>query len=136
MFAFSLVLALASAAPSAPTPLPTLSPAMVKMTMPSFSAADTSISVPANQPFQIRLNVTSGTGYSWRPQGQLPAGLTLIGTSQAPREKSLPGAPAQQILVFRAASPAKVHVTLEYVRPWEHGVKPAKLQNYSIMVHK
>ena len=46
--------------------------------MPSFTAGQ-AVSVKVNQPFEIRAKVTSGTGYSWRPQGPLPPGIGLLG---------------------------------------------------------
>jgi predicted secreted protein len=131
--ALAFVLAAASAAPTA---LPSLSPAMVKMAMPSFTAPDFSISVKVKQPFQIRLNVTSGTGYTWTPQGPLPPGITLLGVFQQPRGKMMPGGPGQEVVVFRADDLGKVRLTLQYARPWERNAKPSKLQTFAITVHK
>lgn len=132
-----LILALAGGAvPAKPTPLPSLPPAMMKMTMPSFTANDSAITVKAGAPFQIRLKVNSGTGYSWQPQGPLAPGLTLLGVFQTPRGKMMPGGPGDQVLVFRAADAGPLTLTMEYVRPWERDVKPAKIQSFKITVHK
>lgn len=130
-----LVLALsAGASPAAaPSPLPS---AMVNVKMPSFTAKDAHITVKAGTPFQIRLDVTSGNGYTWRAHGPLPPGLKLVGDFQTPRGKRIPGGPGQQVLVFRPADVGSLKLTLEYVRPWERGVKPAKLQTFTITVRK
>lgn len=131
-----LVLALAGPSAAKPTPLPSLPPAMMKMTMPTFTASDTAISVKSGAPFQIRLHVTSGTGYSWQPQGPLAPGLTLLGVFQTPHGKMMPGGPGDEVLVFRASNVGALHLTMEYVRPWERGVKPAKVESFLISVHK
>lgn len=130
-----LLSALLLAAAPSPAPLPTLAPAMVKVQMPSFTAGQ-AVSVKVNQPFQIRLKVTSGTGYSWRPQAPLPPGIGLLGVFQQPRGKLMPGGPGMENLVFRGLDPGKYTLTLTYVRPWERNAKPAKTQNFTVTVRK
>lgn len=116
--------------------LPTVAPAMKTMAMPAFAQNDTSIAVKAGAPFQIRMNVTSGTGYSWQPQGPLPPGVTLLGVFQEPRGKMMPGGPGVEVLVFRAKDVGKTTLALEYVRPWERNAKPAKLRSFTVTVRK
>lgn len=137
MFAHSiaLVLAFATAMP-APTALPTVSPALMKTTMPAFGPEHSAIAVKAGQPFQIRMNVTSGTGYSWQPQGPMAPGLTLLGVFQQPHGKLMPGGPGAEVLVFRASSVGKFALALQYVRPWERNVKPAKVRAFTITVNR
>jgi predicted secreted protein len=108
---------------------------MQKTAMPSFTARQANVRVKVDQPFQIRLNVTGGTGYSWQPQGPLPPGVTLLGVFQHPSAKVLPGGPGQEILVFRAHDVGKEHLILQYVRPWEHATKPAKTAAFTVTVH-
>lgn len=130
-----LTLLLAASTPAAmPTPLPSLPPAIAHQTMPGFSASDQAISVKRSQPFQIRLDVTSGTGYAWMPQGPLPAGVTLLGVLAQPRGKMLPGGPGREVLVFRGDQVVRARLTLEYVRPWERAAKPAKLATFTISI--
>lgn len=131
----ALILA-AAAATAAPAPLPTLAPALVKLAMPSYTAKQTAIRVKVNQPFQLRLNATSGTGYSWQPQGPLPPGVTLLGVFSRAGSKMMPGGPGEEVLVFRAHDVGTVHLVMEYVRPWERHTKPAKLAAFSVTVHK
>ncbi|HET9097220.1 MAG TPA: protease inhibitor I42 family protein [Candidatus Baltobacteraceae bacterium] len=132
--ALVLAAAAATAAP-APKPLPTLAPALVKLAMPSYTAKQTAIRVKVNQPFQLRLSVTSGTGYTWQPQGPLPPGVTLLGVFSRASSKMVPGGPGEEVLVFRAHDVGTVHLVMEYVRPWEHRTKPAKLAAFSVTVH-
>lgn len=109
---------------------------MVKLAMPSFTAKQTTIGVKVNQPFQLRMNVTSGTGYSWQPQGPIPPGVALVGVFQHPSSKMMPGGPGEEVLVFRASNVGSVRLVLEYVRPWERHAKPAKTAAFTISVHK
>jgi predicted secreted protein len=127
---------LLSVASPGPTALPSLPPAMAKMTMPTYTASSAPITVKVNQPFQIRVDVTSGTGYTWRPQGPMSPGVVLLGVFQTARGKMMPGGPGQEVLVFRGTTIGKTHLTLEYVRPWERAPKPAKLQTFTITVRK
>lgn len=119
-----------------PRPLPTLSPALVKLHMPSYTLNRTKVHVKAGQPFELRLPVNTGTGYSWQPQGPLPPGLALLGTFQQRSSVLKPGAPGEEVLVFRALSVGKVHLVVQYVRPWESNVKPAQVRTFDVTVHE
>lgn len=116
--------------------LPTPPPAIVKMAMPTYAASQSAISVKLNQPFQIRMHVNSGTGYTWQPQGPLPAGIALIGVYQQPHGKIMPGVAGTEVFVFRGTAATQSALTLEYVRPWEKNVKPAKVQNFTVTIHR
>ncbi len=104
--------------------------------MPTFTAKDSSIAIRTGRAFQVQLEVTSGTGYTWRPQGPLPPGLTLLGVFQQARGRLMPGGPGIEVLVFRAAGVGKFRLTLAYQRAWERGAKPAKVQTYTVTVHR
>lgn len=132
----ALILAAAASSAPAPTALPTLAPTLVKLAMPSYTAKQRNIAVKADQPFQLRMAVTSGNGYSWQPQGPMPPGVTLLGVFQRPSSKMMPGGPGEEVLVFRAHDVGTEHLTLEYVRPWERHTKPAKIAAFTVMVHK
>lgn len=127
---FTIVLAAASPA----AVLPTVSPAMMHAAMPTFNDRNASITVHAGAPFQIRMTVTSGTGYTWEPVGPLPPGVTLLGVFQAAQARSMPGGSSHEVLVFRAAGRGTVHLKLAYVRPWERSTPPAKTAAFTIRV--
>jgi predicted secreted protein len=104
--------------------------------MPSYTEQQTAIRVKAGEPFQIRMNVTSGTGYTWQPAAPIPPGLTLLGVFQRSSSKMLAGAPGEEVLVFRGSDAGTEHLVLQYVRPWERNVKPAKTASFSVTVRK
>ncbi len=131
----AIVLAVASAAPK-PTALPTLAPALVKVVMPSFTVKDTAINVKVNEPFQVRLEVASGTGYTWQPQPPLDPGISVVGMFSRPSSKMMPGGPSEEVIVFRAADVGTERLVLQCIRPWDHPVKPARTAAFTISVHK
>jgi predicted secreted protein len=116
--------------------MPTPPPAIMQTKMPTYAATQSRISVKLNQPFQIDMRVTSGTGYTWQPTGPIPPGLTLLGVFQQPHGKMMPGGPGTEVLVFRGTSPGKYTLALGYLRPWEKNVKPAKTQTFTVTVHR
>lgn len=116
--------------------LPTPPPQVMKAQMPSYTATQSAISSKLNQPFQIQMHVTSGTGYSWQPMGPLPPGVTLLGVFQQPHGKMMPGGPGTEVLVFRGTSAGSYKLQLEYLRPWEHNAKPAKVQQFNVTIHR
>jgi predicted secreted protein len=108
----------------------------MRTTMPTYAAAQSNVSIKLNQPFQIHMKVTSGTGYTWQPTGPLPPGVALLGVFQQPKGKMMPGGPGAEVLVFRGTAVGKFTLTLGYLRPWEKNVKPAKTQTFTVTVHK
>jgi predicted secreted protein len=116
--------------------LPTPPPAIMRTAMPAYAATQSRISAKLNEPFQIRMQVTSGTGYTWQPDGPIPPGIALLGAFQEPHGKMMPGGPGNEVLVFRGTSPGKITLTLGYLRPWEKNVKPVKTQIFTVTVHR
>ncbi|HZZ65676.1 MAG TPA: protease inhibitor I42 family protein [Candidatus Baltobacteraceae bacterium] len=126
---FTIVLAAAS-----PAALPTVAPAVMHAAMPTFNERNSWFTAHAGAPFQIRMTVTSGTGYTWEPVGPLPPGVTLLGVFAAAQARSMPGSPSREVLVFRAANAGTAHLKLAYVRPWERSTPPAKTAAFTIRV--
>jgi predicted secreted protein len=116
--------------------MPTPPPAIMRTAMPTYAATQSNVSIKIDQPFQIHMNVTSGTGYTWQPSGPMPPGLTLLGVFQQPKGKMMPGGPGTEVLVFRGTAVGKFTLTLGYLRPWEKNVKPVKTQTFTVTVHK
>jgi predicted secreted protein len=74
------------------------------------------ITVKAGQRFNIALESTPGTGYSWqvtkRPNPHI---VKYLGSKTGP--SSAPGAPAEQVLRFKAVDPGTTSMVLAYVGP-------------------
>jgi inhibitor of cysteine peptidase len=80
----------------------------------------------------ISLESNLSTGYSWRVSKNDNATLKFIDQSTFPPKTPMPGAPGHQMLKFKAIAPGSDAVELEYLRPWEKGIAPAK--TFGVMV--
>lgn len=75
---------------------------------------------------RIVLPANPSTGYSWKASGVDATVLTATGKQNSPGAAKMPGAPGTQALSFTAKASGTDHLTLNYARPWEKNVKPAR----------
>lgn len=100
-----------------------------------FTNSSDPIEVSAGDDFTIELESTPGTGYSWELAEPLPDAIVAsLGSDFAHRDDVQPGAPGDQSLAFRAVAAGTATISLQYVRPWEEGVAPAKTEQFSVTV--
>lgn len=75
----------------------------------------------------VDLEENATTGFSWAPRDPSPDVLTLSSDEQKAAEATgVVGAAGRHIFTFTAAKTGSGDLTLDYVRPWEKGVAPAK----------
>ncbi len=83
----------------------------------------------------VSLSSTPGTGFGWTVAHLDPAVLSQLGTPEfVPSAHPVPGAPATQVLRFTTVGRGSTTVELDYVRPWEHGVPPARSFRVTVKV--
>lgn len=82
----------------------------------------------------ISIDANPSTGYSWRIGKNDAAILKFVEQFIFPPKTSMPGAPSRQMLKFKAIAAGSDAVELEYVRPWEKGVAPAKTFPFTVEV--
>ena len=83
----------------------------------------------------VRLEVTSGTGYSWAVAKSDAPQLKALGRSSREKSKdSKPGATETQIFRFKAAAAGSTTLEFHYARPWEKTTPPAKTFQVQIAV--
>lgn len=100
-----------------------------------FTNSSDPIEVSPGDDFTIELESTPGTGYSWELAEPLPDAIVAsLGSDFAHRDDVQPGAPGDQSLAFRAVAAGTATISLQYVRPWEEGVAPAKTEQFSVTV--
>jgi len=97
------------------------------------------IEVAKGEEFTIVLDSNPTTGYSWRLARPLDEDiLMLIGSEYlqpTPSSKTpVMGAGGRELWVFRALSPGNVEISLEYVRAWEKGSRPAESAAFRVVV--
>ena len=101
-----------------------------------YTEQDTDITVANGHTFVVALPVTSGTGYEWdggdgsRP----PADDDRAGAAA----RTAPARTATQQITFRAQATGSgtqhTTLTLNYARPWEDGVPPAKTATFDVTI--
>ncbi len=76
---------------------------------------------------RVRLHATPGTGYAWTV-AQIDAAMLAEAAPRkfVPPPKQIPGAVGHDVFEFRAARSGRTTLELNYVRPWENGVAPAR----------
>jgi inhibitor of cysteine peptidase len=84
----------------------------------------------------VSLRTTPGTGYGWTPQPVDRNVLRQMGSPEVVQDSNpMPGSPAAQVFRFAAAGTGSTTLTLDYARPWEKGVAPARTFSLKITVH-
>ncbi len=94
------------------------------------------IDLPAGDTLVLRLKSNPSTGYSWAIKGD-PSPLKLVKNSTKKNDQTsdVPGAPVTQEFRLTAVSAGMASLTLEYRRPWEHDVAPAKTFQVRVNAH-
>jgi inhibitor of cysteine peptidase len=84
------------------------------------------IVIARDAPLVIALESNPSTGYSWRLSNNDGAIVKFIDQSTFPPMVAMPGAAGHQMFKFKAIAAGSDSIELEYLRPWEKGVAPAK----------
>lgn len=75
----------------------------------------------------VRLPANPSTGYVWTVRSAARPVLAAVGRAFVPpADRSRVGAPGTAVLRYRVAAVGRATLRLAYVRPWEHGVAPAR----------
>lgn len=92
------------------------------------------VHLQVGQLLEVRLPVQGGTGYSWTPMTNIPPFLEFVGehTLQPYMSVGMPGASQTQVFIYRPVARGEAIIRLEYHRPWEGGVPPARTVEISV----
>lgn len=131
---FLLLLAPASALAQDQAPA---QPENVQVTIlaPLTTTAPVPIVVGVGNQFTISLPSNRTTGYQWqlgRPFDNRV--LQLIGTFYSAPETGVVGQGGTETWVFTPTRQGQTTVVLNYVRPWETGIAPARTQSFLVTV--
>jgi predicted secreted protein len=91
------------------------------------------VSLKPGDTLRIVLPATPSTGYSWHAASTLSS-IKAMSSSNSPAAQQRPGAAGRQTLVFKATSPGKGDLVLDYSRPWEKGQPAARQYSVAISV--
>jgi len=85
--------------------------------------------------FKFTLSANATTGYHWQLAQPLDAKLVKLVNNEYLRPKTkLVGAGGQSVWTFQPLAEGKTEITLDYVRPWEKGVKPVQTTNFTVII--
>jgi inhibitor of cysteine peptidase len=91
------------------------------------------VSLALGQRLRVKLPAQAGTGYSWSIVSGAKPMLHLNG-SAVTHVTDRPGGSAIQVFRFSAVAAGSGRLRIEYRRPWEHAVPPAKRFSVRIRV--
>ena len=106
-------------------------PALVKVLTQKDNGAAVTLTLKSR--LMIRLPAQSGTGFSWTPKASSSL-LRLVKSYEKASAHMLPGGIATEVFVFTPVASGTDQLELDYRRPWEHGVAPAKVFRFTATV--
>ncbi len=84
---------------------------------------------------RVRLKSAPGTGYSWEIR---TIDAQMLAEASAwkfvPPPKQIPGAEGHAVFEFRAAAAGRTTLEMNYVRPWERNVAPARIFKLAVNI--
>jgi inhibitor of cysteine peptidase len=93
------------------------------------------VDVKVDDKFTISLEANPSTGYSWELTGPLDDKVVVqLGSDHQPGQGTGVGVPGQQLFRFQAVGQGTATIDLQYVRPWETSVPPAKTSEFTVNV--
>jgi len=99
------------------------------------TADGTTVQLTRGQVLDIELPSNPSAGYSWQLSGARPSQLASVTDSyEATGEPNVVGAGGYQVFSYSAAEAGTGTLKLDYVRPWETGVAPAKTFSITVSV--
>lgn len=102
---------------------------------PEYSDPSKPIKTTVGQEFTITLDSNRTTGYGWQFAGEIDKEkLKIVEIQHQSSKTKRLGAGGKDMWTFRALQKGNASISLEYVRPWEKDVAPAKEATFTVMV--
>jgi len=93
------------------------------------------IEITRDSNVRIVLESNRTTGFEWQLKASPAADvLEFIGSEYIAGDSEVLGSEGKEIWRFRAVGIGKTSVSLEYARPWEKDIPPAKTREFSVIV--
>jgi inhibitor of cysteine peptidase len=110
-------------------------PAMARNTKVTDSDNGRTVTLNRAGTLIVALASTPGTGYGWTVSALDARVLKEIGKPRLIHgAHPMPGAPATQVFRFSAAGAGSTRLELDYIRPWEKNVPPARIFRLDVTV--
>ena len=100
-----------------------------------YTSSATPIDVQVGEQFVITLESNPTTGYSWQLGSPLDESVVkLVGSEFKQPDTKLIGAGGKESWTFQGVGPGRTSIRLDYVRPWETNVPPARSETFVVNV--
>lgn len=100
-----------------------------------FDDPEKPVSVAVGSKFAIVLESNRTTGYGWQYYSPGNAGIVkLLGIEYRASATKLVGSGGREVLIFEAVGKGKSEISLNYARPWEKDIPPAKSVTFKVNV--
>ncbi|OMD36959.1 hypothetical protein BSK56_31780 [Paenibacillus borealis] len=91
--------------------------------------------VKAGQPFHVKLEENTTTGYSWSYDINSNAVNLIAEENRFPAPINVDGAPGEKIWTFKAKKAGTYTLKFTYIQSWEKEQKPAQTVTYTVKVN-
>ena len=93
------------------------------------------INVRVGKKVVITLDSNITTGYRWQFVKPVDSKfLMILGLRYIKPDSKLVGSGGKEEWIFKALKPGKANISIQYVRPWENSSKPAKVENFVVII--
>lgn len=97
--------------------------------------AQTQMQVSKGEKFTLTLDSNPSTGYHWQFAKPLDdTKVKLLGSTFKGPAVQRPGTGGKELWDFEALESGTITISMNYVRPWEKGVPPAKTASFTITI--
>ncbi|MCX5705777.1 MAG: protease inhibitor I42 family protein [Candidatus Omnitrophica bacterium] len=91
--------------------------------------------VKAGEEFSISVYANPSTGYEWQLAEALDGNfLVLVNKEYSGGDPTMVGSGCEQEWTFKALKPGSTKISLKYLRSWEKGVPPVKIEEFEINI--
>ncbi len=109
----------------------------VEWALQEFSDPGLEITASPGQHFIIILDSNRTTGYQWVTSSPNDnAIIKLVGKEYRELQPGRIGAGGNEVWIFEAVGSGKTEIVLNYVRPWEKNVPPAKTRTFKVNIKR
>ena len=100
-----------------------------------YTDSSKTIKTKVGQEFVIVLDSNPTTGYGWKLAGEIDKKiLSVVEISHKTSKRGMIGAGGKDRWTFKGLRAGTVTLSLQYVRPWEKGVPPAKKEDFTVTI--
>ena len=107
----------------------------VQTKLPEYTDSSKTIKTKVGQEFVIVLDSNPTTGYGWQLAGEIDKKvLSIVEITHKTSKSGRIGAGGKDRWTLKGLRAGTVTLSLQYVRPWEKDVPPAKKEDFTVII--